>query len=118
MRKQIRTMQIVDKDNSIIIPHFIETNDPLHKIGKKLKKILKTARVDTETGFKIIVTSEDKRWDELTFNCIFVDERKHGNVYHFGCFAAYHPTRYIIRKTYKTFKGAMRYFPKSYLTSP
>ena len=112
MRKKIRTMQIVDENTSQVIPNFIETSDPLPKIESKLKKILENARVDEWTGCKKIVTEENKKWDEPTYNCIFVEETDKGNIYHFGCFSSWHPGRFIVKKTYKTLRGAIRYLPK------
>ena len=111
MKKKILTMQIVNKHTSQIIPNFIDTSQPLHKIEQKLNKILKNTRVDEWSGSKLIVTGENEKWDEITHDCIFVEEHEGGNTYHFGCFASSHPWRYLIRKTYKTLKGAIDYLP-------
>ena len=106
-------MQIINKNTSQIIPQFIDTDKPLLEINKKLKKILKNARVDEYSDFKKIVIGTG---DEPTYNCIFVDERETGNIYHFGCFSATHPFRYLIEKSYKTLRGAIKYLPQFLLT--
>jgi len=117
MKIKIRTMQMINKNTSQIIPHFINTDKPLLEIDKKLRKILKNARVDEYSDFKKIVTGTAK-WHESAYNCIFVDEREAGNIYHFGCFSATHPFRYLIGKSYKTLRGAIKYLPQFLLDFP
>lgn len=107
-------MQNVNKNTSKVISVIINTARPVEVIEKHLRKILENTKVDEWTNYKKIVTKENNRWDEPTYDCIFVDEREDfkKNIYHFGCFACGHSDRYLIRKTFKTLKGMINYLPK------
>lgn len=113
MKVKFMTMQNISKTRGIIKGHVVDLERPLANLEQRFQKILEKAHVDEYSQSKKIVFGEAPNWaDELTYNCIFVIEREKGNIYEFGCFAHFHPYRARVRKTYKTFKGMVRYLPK------
>jgi len=102
----LRRYEIVDKNNSIVMPHLIDVTQPIDKLKKRFENLLKTTRIHPHNGFKHLVIGRGNE-DYGTYNCIFVDDEKNPTEYHFGFFQG-GGSDYQIAKTLKSFKSVIK----------